>query len=493
MKKTIAVLLSASIVLSLTACGGSDSQAAGGQENSQAGAEGAVGTDAAGAEGAAGTNGAAGTAQADFGEVERTSQDSAAGGTGGLQLLATQNDEGCHTKDGYYYYTFEPMKLSDGNYGLHLMYMDFQALQEVYLCSNAGCSHDSVDCTAVLPYDSFYIGSTLLFTWQDSLYLLSKRQDDDGSMAASFSADVLGSQSSDTEGSAAVLYRANLDGTGRETVHMFDPSLTLEDLVMGDDSGIYVVTKKLTSEQGSEGTYFNSAERKLVHLDLSSGQEQEVCSLDFDSSVSWRLAGCYDRTLVLKGIDYGREVSGEEIFSDDGYKDLYENSQTVFATVALDNPQLEIRFRQDNKTGNYTLADKNMIFASNTDGSVTSLDLRTGAEKELCRREGSSYLYDRIGDKLRCDSGRGDRTFDFIDVNTGEVSHSSLVNQSLGWSLEFRAVLDAEVLTVYDYDYIDNGDGSYEITRYQYGLISQEDLFAGNANFRKINMTGKGE
>ena len=373
------------------------------------------------------------------------------------------------------------------------MYMDFQALQEVYLCSNAGCSHDSVDCTAVLPYDSFYIGSTLLFTWQDSLYLLSKRQDDDGSMAASFSADVLGSQSSDTEGSAAVLYRANLDGTGRETVHMFDPSLTLEDLVMGDDSGIYVVTKKLTSEQGSEGTYFNSAERKLVHLDLSSGQEQEVCSLDFDSSVSWRLAGCYDRTLVLKGIDYGREGYGEEIFSDDGYKDLYENSQTVFATVALDNPQLEIRFRQDNKTGNYTLADKNMIFASNTDGSVTSLDLRTGAEKELCRREGSSYLYDRIGDKLRCDSGRGDRTFDFIDVNTGEVSHSSLVNQSLGWSLEFRAVLDAEVLTVYDYDYIDNGDGSYEITRYQYGLISQEDLFAGNANFRKINMTGKGE
>ena len=165
----------------------------------------------------------------------------------------------------------------------------------------------------------------------------------------------------------------------------------------------------------------------------------------------------------------------------------------MFATVALDNPQLEIRFRQDNKTGNYTLADKNMIFASNTDGSVTSLDLRTGAEKELCRREGSSYLYDRIGDKLRCDSGRGDRTFDFIDVNTGEVSHSSLVNQSLGWSLEFRAVLDAEVLTVYDYDYIDNGDGSYEITRYQYGLISQEDLFAGNANFRKINMTGKGE
>ena len=67
------------------------------------------------------------------------------------------------------------------------------------------------------------------------------------------------------------------------------------------------------------------------------------------------------------------------------------------------------------------------------------------------------------------------------------------MNQSLGWSLDFRAVLDSEVLAIYDYEYIDNGDGSYEITRYQYGLISQEDLFAGNPNFRKINMIGRGE
>lgn len=348
MKKAIAFLLSASLILSLTACGGKDSQAAPGElENIQIGAE-DIGAPQAG------------SSQADA--PGAAVSDSTTGGTGGLRFLTSENMEGCHTKDGYYYQTFETEKLSDGSYGSHLMYMDFQALQEVYLCSNAGYSHDSPDCTAVLPYDDFP-ASTLLFVWQDSLYLLSKMSDNDGSMQMSFGEGDSGSSSSGTEGSAAVLYRANLDGTGREAVHAFDPSLSLEDFVLGDESGIYVVTKKLTAEQGSEGTYINSAQRKLVRLDLASGKEQEVCSLDFDGFISWRLVDCYDRTLVLQGTDYGREISNDELFSDDAYKDLYENSQTVYATVALDSPEPEIRYRQDNKDRNYAQVEGNMLYA----------------------------------------------------------------------------------------------------------------------------------
>ena len=81
-----------------------------------------------------------------------------------------------------------------------------------------------------------------------------------------------------------------------------------------------------------------------------------------------------------------------------------------------------------------------------------------------------------------------------MDVNTGEISYSSLVNKSLGWSLDFRAVLDSEVLVIYDYEALPSefNDGAYEILRYQYGLISKSDLFAGNANYRPIRMIGKG-
>lgn len=418
---------------------------------------------------------------------------SQAGGNSGLQILASGGVEGCHTKDGYYYQTFETEELSDGSYGSHLMYMDFAAGQEVYLCSNAGCSHNSPDCTSVLPYDDFPIASTLLFVWQDSLYLLSKMPDNDGSMQMNMDWEGNSFQSAGIESSEAVLYRAKPDGTGREKVYSFDPSLVLEDLVMGDESGIYVVAKKMTAQQSAEGTYFNSTERRLVYLDLASAEEQEICSLDFDGYISWHLKGCYGRTLVLEGTDYGREVSNGEFFEDDVYKELYENSREVFATLSIDNPELEIRYRVENQYGNYELVDGNMLYTSCADGSVKAIDLSTGAEREICRRGGGSYLYRKIGNRLCCDSSSEDGTFDYIDIDTGEVSHSSLVNKSLGWSLEFRAVLDSDVLVIYDCEATPSGGGSYEINRYQYGLISQEDLFAGNDNYRKINMVGKGE
>lgn len=490
MKRAITFLLSAGLVLSLTACNGKNPEA-----TSSGQKDGATVTPIQDGEGGTGVEpgmeGAAGAEAIGAGNGLGAAQDSQAGEAGGLRILASSDAEGCHTEDGYYYQTFETEELSDGSYGSHLMYMDFAAGQEIYLCSNAGCTHNSPDCTSVLPYDDFPISSTLLFVWQDSLYFLSKSSDSDGSMQMSWEGAV--PQEADIEGSKAVLYRANLDGTGREKVYTFDASLALEDIVLGDENGIYVVEKKLTAQQGDTGTYFNSTERKLVYLDPAAAEEQEICSLDFEGFISWRLKDCYGRTLVLEGTDYGREISNEEYFADDAYHELYENSQEVFATLSLDDPELVIRYRQDNQYDNYELIDGNMLYTSNADGSVKAIDLSTGTEREICRRSGSTYMYCRIGNKLCCDSSTQDGTFDYIDIDTGEISHSSLVNKSLGWSLDFRAVLDKDVLVIYDYEATPGGDGSYEITRYQYGLISQEDLFAGNDNYRRINMVGRGE
>ena len=59
--------------------------------------------------------------------------------------------------------------------------------------------------------------------------------------------------------------------------------------------------------------------------------------------------------------------------------------------------------------------------------------------------------------------------------------------------MEFRAVLESEVLVIYDYDAEAAGDGSYEIKRYQYGLISQKELVNGSDNYREIKMIGVGK
>lgn len=420
---------------------------------------------------------------------------------GGLRLLYKMGNEGCNTREGYYYLTSEPEKLVDGNYGTHMMYMDFAAQQEIYLCSNAGCKHDSPDCPAVFLYDDFPPYTSPLFIHGDGLYILSKEMDHDGGSmwVESYGQEEGGSTLGygNVEENSTILYRMNLDGTEREKIHTFDLDVTLEDYVLGDENGIYVIAKKLSAERDGSNTYITSSERRLLYLDFRTGEESEVCRMDFEGNISWRLAGCYGRSLVMEGTDYGREVSREEMYDDDAWKNLYLNSQEVFATFDLDSLQLAEKYRMSNRGESSHLIDGGMLYVSDSeDGSVKAIDLRNESERIICRPENDffhiGYL---IGDKLCCINKDWDSAYCYVDINTGEISYSSLVNKSLGWSLDFRAVLDSEVLVIYDYDAEPSAfnDGAYEIKRYQYGLISKSDLYAGNDNYRPIQMIGKGE
>ncbi|WP_276947761.1 hypothetical protein [Acetatifactor muris] len=492
-KKILTIFLAAGMMVSLTACGGPGSVDAQGSGGIVSGTDGGTGlnTDGAGEDGAVenGGTGSGISAPADGGT----------GSEGGLRPLAGFNREGCNTAEGYYYLCAHPEKLSDGNYGSHLMYMDFASQQEVYLCSNAGCSHDTVECSSVLLYDEFPSYTTLLFVHGNQLYLLSKDNDYDGSSFSSVSyvedgGETLGYAGDD--GAPAVLYRSNLDGTNREKVYTFTSGLMLEDFVLGDENGIYVATKKLTTEKNGTYTYYNSSERQLLYLDLVKMEEREICSMDFEESFFWWVKGCYANKLILEGTDYGREVSYEELFDDDEdkYKELYENSEEVYATLDLNSGQLNRVYSISNRKWNSAVAEGGVLYVSTAvDNSVKAVDLDTGEARVLCGgMDQYYYLCDIIGSKIRCENETFEGTFSYIDVNTGELLHSSLVNKSLGWRLEFRAVSGSDVLVIYDYEATPNGDGSYEITRYQYGLITQEDLFAGRENYRTIHMIKEG-
>ena len=80
----------------------------------------------------------------------------------------------------------------------------------------------------------------------------------------------------------------------------------------------------------------------------------------------------------------------------------------------------------------------------------------------------------------------------FVNPDTGEISRCSLTNQSLDFPLDLMAVTGDRVLAVYDYEYTDLGDGSYEINRYQYGLIDMADLGNSTADFTPVRMIGEG-
>ncbi|MCM1190406.1 MAG: hypothetical protein NC541_14065 [bacterium] len=438
----------------------------------------------------------------DSGALQGAGGSSSSAGNEGLRLLSNRYGESaCNTEDGYYYLTGEAVKLRDGSYGTHLMYMDFASGQEIYLCSAAGCQHDSPDCPSVFSDDDFPSYSTILFVFRDHLYILSREFDNDGSTSQNivvFGGDEnFGSGNSlvGRESRPAAVYRANLDGTGREKIYAFDGTLTLEDTVFGNDRGIYVITKKLSADKSDGLTYITSAERKLMFLDLSTLSLSEVCSMEFGDGISWRMLGCYGDDFVLCGTDFGRELSREEEWNDSAYKELYENSSEVYALLNQGGGGPEEILRLSNRYENAVkLLGNGLYLSTKGNQNIDVVHLDTGERRTVCTLP-QNCLMDTLGDVLCCrDWNLGaNPVWYFVDTKTGAITHSPLTIPCNGWAIDFRCETASDVLFVYDYDATGHSDGSYEIHQYRHALISKSDLFAGRENYRIINMINTGK
>ncbi len=414
----------------------------------------------------------------------------------GLRFLCTDDGEiEYFSEDGYYYLSHDSIKLSDGNYGSHLMYMDYASCQEVYLCSAPGCSHDTPDCTAVLPNKDFPF-STKLFLFQDHLYALCLQADAVVSFSAANESEETGSSLSTADDRQGTLYRMNPDGTGRQKVYEFAPGLTIEGTMAIDHSGLYVITKRLSSEKSNTGSYSSFSEKNLMYLNLSSLEAKTICSLDFGDDISWHVTGCTQDAFLLRGTDYGRRLTAEEYNDDDQFKDYFQNSHEVFALLDPSTGSLREFYRISNARILSTAVMNDTLYISiENGGEIMGVNPATGEQWTVASLP-QTNIWDTLEDVLCCCSWNAgqDHTFYFVNVKTGETFHSGLVNKSLGWHLEFKAETGRDVLVIYDYEAAPSAmnDGGYEITREIYGLISKEDLLAGKDNYRRIQMSGRG-
>ena len=425
------------------------------------------------------------------GVQQGTNGGSASTGDGSLRLLSNRyGKSACNTENGYYYLTEGITELRDGSYGMHLMYMDFASGRELYLCSTAGCKHDSLDCPSVFSYDDFNLFSTIPFVFGNNLYILNREADNSNSMSQNVIHIGGGGESQ-----PAVLYRANLDGTGREKIYTFDSSLTIEDEIIGSDQGVYLITKKLSSDKNGAQSYATSSERKLMFLNLSSLSLTEICSMDFGDSISWNIIGCCQNGFVLSGTDFGRALSQDEMWDDDVYRDLYNNSNEVYALLSRDGgkPNEIIRLSNKYEISERVLGDK-LYLSSKENQNIEEVDIKTGEKKTICSLP-QNCIMDTLGDILCCRDWNlaENPVWYFVDTKTGEVTHSPLTIPCNGWAIDFRGETAQDVLFVYDYDATGSKDGSYEIHQYKHALISKSDLFAGKENYRKIEMVGSGQ
>lgn len=408
-----------------------------------------------------------------------------------LTALITRNGRFyryCSTEEGFYYMTEEAAKLSDGGSGYHLMYMDYATCQEVYLCSDSSCQHDTEDCTAVFSAETYsYDGR--IFLWDGYLYYLDRPLDNSG---IRLYGDI---EVFDLEADQAALYRMNLDGSERKLIYTFDADATVEDLAFGNDEGLYFVTKTLSTTKNASGIYFTTANRQLIRLNLNSGKAEPVCSLDFGDGLNWQVIGCAGDKLVLKVYQYPDGITGQDDIALDDIdcrRYILDRTDIVYATLALSTGE-KTQIYSQNSDATSDLVLNGCLYTSNSDSEdIVRVDTETG-ETSVLTSLSHKYLYTSLGNLLLCtDIDATDYDYYIVDTETGETAHTSLTNQSLGWPLNLVATTGSQVLVIYDYEYIDHGDDSYEITRYQYGLIEWEDLLNNTAHYTPIQMVGKG-
>lgn len=385
---------------------------------------------------------------------------------------------GATTNDGYYYLT-DYSRLNNGKLAKHLMYIDFKTKQEIHLCNNSACTHKTEDCTSVFNKDEFQFDSKV-FIWNNKIYVISKSTDTSGQVTMG----VLGETSkNNVESSKAVLYQLNLDGTNREKIYTFDDNATIEDFVIGSGNGIYLIAKKVETKYTGGNAYNTSSERKLIYLDLNTKKESTILSLNRNDNIDWKVIGSTGRNLILYGIDLGGQVTDEEKHNNN---DLYKNSSDVFALLDIDNDTLKEVYRVKAPSRTYTVDEKNLYYNIDGNSKILKIDLKTGKEETLANL--SSVWVDRVIDnKLLCitNSGKNPISY-FIDVDTGKMTESKLVNKSTGFSIEIISTSQKEVLAIYDSDVTFNSDGSWTTHSNKYGVISKEDFFTGQDSFQNI-------
>lgn len=467
-KKWIALLLAGLVICNLSACGNgnSDQNISQGNEYSSTGDQGNQNTQAS----------------------DKTN--SASGLTSLIHRTGLFNRY-CSTEDGFYYLTEEDSELADGSYAPHLMYMDYATCQEVYLCSDSSCQHNTEDCTSVLAGAS---SDGRIFIWDGYLYFLDRSPDTSGSTIINILGD---SGSANVEADQAELYRMNLDGSERERIYSFDADATVEDVALGSDSGLYFVTKKLGASDSGSGTYTTTSDRQLICLNPNSGEAKSVCSLDFGDGLNWEIIGSSDDKVILKAYQYPDGMTEEEAaaLDENSYLDLLKNSQIVYASLELSTGEKTQVYSQaaGGNSSSEAVLDGCLYASNESSQDIVKIDLATGEKSTLCSLE-NNYLYGTLGNYLCCTSH--DLTADYgyylVNVETGEISHCSLTNQALGWRLDLMTMAGDRALVVYDYEYTPLGDDSYDITRYQYGLISMDDLLNSVPNYTPIQMVGEG-
>lgn len=187
---------------------------------------------------------------------------------GGVQFTALQQSDGWNYggsgPDGFYFVSADCRE--DGS--TNLLYLDYATGQQVYLCSQPNCSHDTDACTSYLPYSA---GGILSSVVGDRLVLI-------------FPGNLQEAAGTDTV--LPHIETMGLDGSDRKTTVTFGANQVISRPLVTD--GKYLYTRlSTTTEDGS----FTA---QLVRIDPDGGEPEALCDLNQE----WLKGGAGSRLIL---------------------------------------------------------------------------------------------------------------------------------------------------------------------------------------------------
>lgn len=393
----------------------------------------------------------------------------------------------CSTDEGFYY-----MECRGGSG--YLRYIDYATQNDVFVCSDSSCKHDTERCTSVFSLKEFYIGSfcySLLFFYDGNLYLLSIK--DDGS-AEGISSHL---REEDPNAPDQALYRMNPDGTNRQKIYTFEKGIGISGSVICCGDNISFFTRIPTIEKvEATGRYYRSSKNKtMITLSLSQQKIVEQIPLYKVNGVEPDFKGFANGRIILCGTDYHDGLTEDEriiAFTSGelggGHPEWYElekNNETIFFEFITETKEIkEIKRAKYNYYFCHDVVGE--PFVSTSDTSAPWINLGKGNNLSI---DGYKILDYFAGRFIVVSNSDPKGNYYFFDPDTGEIKLFDLKTHYPGndmFSLQYVTHNSDMALVIYEYDGTVDSGGFYSSLEEKYALITLDDLFNSRPNYKPI-------
>ena len=377
-------------------------------------------------------------------------------------------------KNGYFY-------IKKNGYHENIMYFDYDAKKEVYLCNKPNCKHNSTVCSSYLDFK----GANELFYSNDSLYFLDSSAKGDTIVA---SAD--GTVQSVNQ-KPSTLYKINLDGTEKQKVFT-TPSgtrISMPYVINGNKLYGYLEKRELADKQDSSITAAIT-ERKLIVINLDTGKYEELKEGLYET-----LIGVYKGKLVIQEIDYLKDPN---YFKDDtnAFLDNLYNSKTKIKLLDVETKKEEYIYEDIYKNMEKMQFYKDGIYIKGKNSKTLEyIDFST-KKKEVIKElpQSTMEISTIIDDKVLVYSYKdkeahlGDAYY--IDLATKEMKPFNLKDKN-EYLVEILASNDdyyfVKLETILGEEYTTwAGTKTRKIIGIGYGLIKKADYWLSKENYIKM-------